>query len=81
MLGKKNKTCACWGLYNWPYTNLGCWNKPNLNSRILMKEKGGRLIANKGTKALDVILLDAKAITTTSKVLFLWLQMLCIFML
>ncbi len=58
----------------WPHTNLGRWNKPNLNSKILMKEKGGRLIAKKGTKALDVILLDAKAITNASKVLFVWLH-------
>lgn len=23
---EKNKTYAYWGLYNWPHTNLGCWN-------------------------------------------------------
>ena len=39
-----------------------------------MKEIDGRLIANKGNKALGVILLNAKAITNANKVLFVWLH-------
>lgn len=39
-----------------------------------MKEKGGRLIANKETKALGVKLLDAIAITNANNVLFVWLH-------